>query len=118
MGAVLSSQRDFVFFGENFSRYALEIETGGELFARLINRVVEFLCVYFGNNVEREGISRLCSLDFELRIDQSRKSAIRTDSSAGERSGSNHFASRISSHHFDIAFRDPQLNYSPASAVD
>ena len=53
MGAVLGSERDFVFFGENFSRYALEIETGGELFARLINRVVEFLRVYFGDNVER-----------------------------------------------------------------
>jgi hypothetical protein len=49
MGAVLSSERDFVFFGENFSRYALEVETGGELFARLIDRVVEFLRINFGN---------------------------------------------------------------------
>jgi hypothetical protein len=42
-----------------------------------------------------------------LRIDQPRK-----------RSASNHFALRISSHHFDIALRDLQLNYGLASAVD
>jgi hypothetical protein len=45
MGGVASSQYDFVFFGENFGQCALEIETGGKLFARLIERVINFLRV-------------------------------------------------------------------------
>jgi uncharacterized protein YajQ (UPF0234 family) len=47
---------------KNFGSCALEIESGGKLFARLIDRIIEFLLVYFRDDVER-GHLRLRILD-------------------------------------------------------
>jgi hypothetical protein len=49
---VLGRERDLVFFVENFRNAALEIETSRKFFARLIERVIDLLFFYFGNNVE------------------------------------------------------------------
>ena len=47
MRAVVGGQGNFVFFGKNFGGYPLEVETCGQFFARLINRIVELLLVNF-----------------------------------------------------------------------
>ena len=49
---VLSRECDLVFLVENFRDASLEIETSREFFARLIERVIDLLIFYFGNNVE------------------------------------------------------------------
>ena len=50
---VFGSQRDFVFLREDVRDCVLEIESRGKLFARLIERVIKFLLVHFGDDVER-----------------------------------------------------------------
>src|SRR2546423_14605615 len=73
MRRVVRDQDDFVFLVYNFGFRVLEIEASGEFLARLIECVVHFLFVHFGDDVERRHfrqglVSVIRMLPFSARI--------------------------------------------------
>src|SRR6266508_6625693 len=53
MTCILCGERDLVLLEKYLSYYALEVEASRQLLACLIDGIIKFLLVYFGDDVER-----------------------------------------------------------------